>query len=101
MPMTIAFFRMGAGSPAAAMPTTIALSPARATSMAMTDASAQRASALRYSATETRSEEHTSELQSLMRTSYAVFCLKKTTKVITKSASATKQTKIKKQTTKH
>src|SRR3546814_7024010 len=28
------------------------------------------------SATETRSEEHTSELQSLMRISYAVFCLK-------------------------
>src|SRR3546814_8203424 len=27
--------------------------------------------------TEQRSEEHTSELQSLMRTSYAVFCLKK------------------------
>src|SRR3546814_6073705 len=27
-----------------------------------------------------RSEEHTSELQSLMRTSYAVFCLKKNTK---------------------
>src|SRR3546814_10312353 len=26
---------------------------------------------------EERSEEHTSELQSLMRTSYAVFCLKK------------------------
>src|SRR3546814_8301767 len=26
---------------------------------------------------ELRSEEHTSELQSLMRTSYAVFCLKK------------------------
>src|SRR3546814_2840224 len=26
---------------------------------------------------QTRSEEHTSELQSLMRTSYAVFCLKK------------------------
>src|SRR3546814_5825201 len=33
-----------------------------------------------------RSEEHTSELQSLMRISYAVFCLKKkkTTKTITK-----------------
>src|SRR3546814_3540157 len=30
-----------------------------------------------------RSEEHTSELQSLMRTSYAVFCLKKTKKTIT------------------
>src|SRR3546814_1222732 len=28
-----------------------------------------------------RSEEHTSELQSLMRTSYAVFCLKKTNQV--------------------
>src|SRR3546814_7870734 len=27
--------------------------------------------------TDIRSEEHTSELQSLMRTSYAVFCLKK------------------------
>src|SRR3546814_6214704 len=31
-----------------------------------------------------RSEEHTSELQSLMRTSYAVFCLKKkTTHILT------------------
>src|SRR3546814_3801924 len=29
---------------------------------------------------EMRSEEHTSELQSLMRISYAVFCLKKKTK---------------------
>src|SRR3546814_10076304 len=32
------------------------------------------------SATSPRSEEHTSELQSLMRNSYAVFCLKKKTK---------------------
>src|SRR3546814_9781494 len=31
---------------------------------------------------QTRSEEHTSELQSLMRISYAVFCLKKKTKTI-------------------
>src|SRR3546814_7930551 len=30
--------------------------------------------------TSSRSEEHTSELQSLMRNSYAVFCLKKKTK---------------------
>src|SRR3546814_7093028 len=30
-----------------------------------------------------RSEEHTSELQSLMRISYAVFCLKKKTYIIT------------------
>src|SRR3546814_2806545 len=32
-----------------------------------------------------RSEEHTSELQSLMRSSYAVFCLKKKTKPTHKS----------------
>src|SRR3546814_7053319 len=31
-----------------------------------------------------RSEEHTSELQSLMRISYAVFCLKKQNEQITK-----------------
>src|SRR3546814_8314805 len=39
--------------------------------------------ALRYNDSrviEGRSEEHTSELQSLMRISYAVFCLKKKTK---------------------
>src|SRR3546814_2886084 len=30
---------------------------------------------------QTRSEEHTSELQSLMRISYAVFCLKKKTNI--------------------
>src|SRR3546814_8592623 len=33
----------------------------------------------RESRNRTRSEEHTSELQSLMRISYAVFCLKKKT----------------------
>src|SRR3546814_9577599 len=38
-----------------------------------------------------RSEEHTSELQSLMRTSYAVFCLKnkKNKHTTTKSSNAT------------
>src|SRR3546814_9468810 len=42
--------------------------------------------------TRRRSEEHTSELQSLMRISYAVFCLKKkTTKSIYKSASTTNE----------
>src|SRR3546814_7036020 len=35
----------------------------------------------------TRSEEHTSELQSLMRISYAVFCLKKKKKQYTKDTS--------------
>src|SRR3546814_1506017 len=33
-----------------------------------------------------RSEEHTSELQSLMRISYAVFCLQTKNKIITKTA---------------
>src|SRR3546814_5864835 len=32
----------------------------------------------RWCVVDTRSEEHTSEIQSLMRNSYAVFCLKKT-----------------------
>src|SRR3546814_9167613 len=36
-----------------------------------------RATLCRFSRTAKRSEEHTSELQSLMRISYAVFCLKK------------------------
>src|SRR3546814_7058592 len=36
-------------------------------------------SSQRSSASSFRSEEHTSELQSLMRISYAVFCLKKKT----------------------
>src|SRR3546814_5564692 len=35
-----------------------------------------------YSAIRARSEEHTSELQSLMRISYAVFCLKKKNNMI-------------------
>src|SRR3546814_7146483 len=41
----------------------------------------------RFEAAMARSEEHTSELQSLMRISYAVFCLKK--KTTTKSSKAT------------
>src|SRR3546814_3348808 len=38
-------------------------------------------SAARYQLIRQRSEEHTSELQSLMRISYAVFCLKKKIRV--------------------
>src|SRR3546814_13443455 len=41
-------------------------------------------------ASKQRSEEHTSELQSLMRNSYAVFCLKKTKKEIASPQAATK-----------
>src|SRR3546814_1052801 len=36
-----------------------------------------------------RSEEHTSELQSLMRISYAVFCLKKKTTICNNHSSTT------------
>src|SRR3546814_9559708 len=45
----------------------------------------QRSASARAARRQVRSEEHTSELQSLMRISYAVFCLtkKKTTKVAT------------------
>src|SRR3546814_4154467 len=39
----------------------------------------RRSSPRRRATTGRRSEEHTSELQSLMRISYAVFCLKKKT----------------------
>src|SRR3546814_10590946 len=38
---------------------------------------AGRGAVFTWDGTNERSEEHTSELQSLMRTSYAVFCLKK------------------------
>src|SRR3546814_6664852 len=42
---------------------------------------ARQAATLGFSSyVDIRSEEHTSELQSLMRISYAVFCLKKTKK---------------------
>src|SRR3546814_3560041 len=40
-----------------------------------------------------RSEEHTSELQSLMRISYAVFCLKKTTRTKTSTRTCIRKTK--------
>src|SRR3546814_3454287 len=39
-----------------------------------------------------RSEEHTSELQSLMRSSYAVFCLKTTKQITPLPMHTTKQT---------
>src|SRR3546814_3400549 len=41
-----------------------------------------------------RSEEHTSELQSLMRISYAVFCLKKKKKVINTHTRSTANTRV-------
>src|SRR3546814_3944705 len=47
--------------------------------LAVIDDFLQRSQAERLANLQARSEEHTSELQSLMRTSYAVFCLKKKT----------------------
>src|SRR3546814_3404847 len=47
---------------------------------------------------EHRSEEHTSELQSLMRISYAVFCLKKKTELTTPTTTSASH---KQATTKH
>src|SRR3546814_9138902 len=48
-----------------------------------------------------RSEEHTSELQSLMRISYAVFCLKKTTHKRTHAHNNTESTTITSHNTDH
>src|SRR3546814_5289918 len=48
---------------------------------------------------EMRSEEHTSELQSLMRISYAVFCLKKKKKMTTQHHYIQSDSKIKKNRT--
>src|SRR3546814_942586 len=45
-----------------------------------------------------RSEEHTSELQSLMRISYAVFCLKKKTQYILRKITLRKYNTIKSNT---
>src|SRR3546814_8220269 len=45
----------------------------------------------------TRSEEHTSELQSLMRISYAVFCLKKKTKLNSRHTEASRLTNERRQ----
>src|SRR3546814_6924214 len=51
--------------------------PHRGCAAAGAGAAVRRLPALRRDARAVRSEEHTSELQSLMRISYAVFCLKK------------------------
>src|SRR3546814_1274655 len=47
---------------------------------------AQRIGAHLHVGDDLRSEEHTSELQSLMRISYAVFCLKKKKKYVAQRA---------------
>src|SRR3546814_4790880 len=49
----------------------------RSMSFQVAEAGLRQAELIARDGTVTRSEEHTSELQSLMRISYAVFCLKK------------------------
>src|SRR3546814_3709052 len=57
-----------------------------ATSLPRADASAQELeAAAAMLLARARSEEHTSELQSLMRISYAVFCLKKKNNKVTRT----------------
>src|SRR3546814_5400422 len=58
-------------------PLRIARPPPAATKMTTAPARPDNALSCRSRRAPLRSEEHTSELQSLMRISYAVFCLKK------------------------
>src|SRR3546814_4789563 len=55
-------------------------------------ASLASSSKSRHRRSRSRSEEHTSELQSLMRSSYAVFCLKKKNKQTPNTKKPTKST---------
>src|SRR3546814_3069310 len=55
----------------------------------------ERGRELGFPTANVRSEEHTSELQSLMRISYAVFCLKKKTTTHRTSTTLTSDTKTK------
>src|SRR3546814_3488265 len=54
----------------------------------------EQASAIEEGKADVRSEEHTSELQSLMRISYAVFCLKKKSKSTQDQSSREQQHRV-------
>src|SRR3546814_1064641 len=68
--------RFGAGLPRGFVDDWIGVGADEAMHFALLDRRL-RALGSQYGALPARSEEHTSELQSLMRISYAVFCLKK------------------------
>src|SRR3546814_9808196 len=95
------FFRPRMMPPLLALPgTSEALSlydtgPLRQTLTSLVDFDLLNEGPVRYSAgaVNVRSEEHTSELQSLMRNSYAVFCLKKKTKSLYTIHNNNRQTK--------
>src|SRR3546814_4435864 len=80
----IAFLRsltasvLQSAAPSATAAAAVAERPAQHAHLLAVQAGHQVVIALRFgNAQHLRSEEHTSELQSLMRISYAVFCLKK------------------------
>src|SRR3546814_9925462 len=78
-------------SPAPDTASTVALPP-----VADAFSNAVPRTVITFFASDVRSEEHTSELQSLMRISYAVFCLKKKKKKYsTTSHSTSKHSHIK------
>src|SRR3546814_2592311 len=64
---------------------TILRAPVTVGNCSWIDTGAYKTDNLTVAVVSDRSEEHTSELQSLMRISYAVFCLKKKTKQIKNS----------------
>src|SRR3546814_4258563 len=68
----------GCTAPGASSSACTASSPPSASSMPTSTYATPASSSARRTNSPRRSEEHTSELQSLMRISYAVFCLKKT-----------------------
>src|SRR3546814_7698548 len=63
----------------ASVPSTKSVRPLFSITVKSGSAPAKCSKRARTSSSRSRSEEHTSELQSLMRISYAVFCLKKKT----------------------
>src|SRR3546814_2729167 len=63
--------------------TTLFRSPAPACALAVVRTGAGGLAGTAVEVAARRSEEHTSELQSLMRNSYAVFCMKKKTQLLT------------------
>src|SRR3546814_2131633 len=75
-------FRSGRLACAPATSSSLVMSPRYRTGPGCSSASGRNPTPIwcRRRPTPSRSEEHTSELQSLMRISYAVFCLKKKTK---------------------
>src|SRR3546814_2082494 len=79
MPLVVKKGSIARPSVSAAMPTPVSLTVKTTNSPGVRDSSraAGPARVTQSAPTASRSEEHTSELQSLMRISYAVFCLKK------------------------